>query len=203
MKNDKVMPPPGGDEGKKQDDELDLTQFRLGQDFTDDIGAERLLVSVAVGKPGAMAWFRCNPDPSFRADMLIYTPKEDQNPKTYLVHPRLRSLASSVIVPVTLYTLIERSAAMRIWPVRLPGSDSWRSEWWTASDRAAKAAETKWVQIEANRAANTYNVNVAKADLGEPVWPKATFQEMLAIGFADHIIQDPNDPILKRLRGEL
>jgi hypothetical protein len=47
-----------------------------------------------------------------------------------------------------------------------------------------------------------YDVFQAAEDLGEPVWPDETFQQLIDIAFRDKYINRPDHPILRLLRGQ-
>jgi hypothetical protein len=46
-------------------------------------------------------------------------------------------------------------------------------------------------------------VFAAKDALGEPRWTARSLDELLALAFKDHIIGDPDHPVLRALRGEV
>jgi hypothetical protein len=50
--------------------------------------------------------------------------------------------------------------------------------------------------------AGMYDVHEATADLPEPEWPAAPFQELIKLAFKDKLIADPDHPVLRQLRGE-
>ena len=61
---------------------------------------------------------------------------------------------------------------------------------------------TRWLFVRANMALGAYEMIEASATIPDPVWPTATFKELLKIGFRESLIEDFNHPVLKRLRGE-
>jgi hypothetical protein len=67
----------------------------------------------------------------------------------------------------------------------------------------AQLAMRRWVRLQANRTGGTYDVRVTSATLPEPEWPDITFERLLEIAFADHIIDRLDHPVLRRLRGEI
>lgn len=46
-----------------------------------------------------------------------------------------------------------------------------------------------------------YRVYEAEGQLSEPVWPGKPLPELLKLGFKDRIIDSPDHPVIKRLRG--
>jgi hypothetical protein len=48
-----------------------------------------------------------------------------------------------------------------------------------------------------------YDVFAANVDLGNPVWPRESLRDLLAIAFGDtFIIRDLGHPVIKRLTGQ-
>jgi hypothetical protein len=46
-----------------------------------------------------------------------------------------------------------------------------------------------------------YEFATALNGLADPTWPDITFNEVLKIAFRDRIIDNPDHPVIKRLRG--
>jgi hypothetical protein len=42
---------------------------------------------------------------------------------------------------------------------------------------------------------------VAESTMSEPVWPEATYQELIKLAFRDRLISSLDHPVIKRLRG--
>jgi hypothetical protein len=57
--------------------------------------------------------------------------------------------------------------------------------------------------VASNMSLGAYDVHEATATIPEPEWPDTTFQEILRVAFKDRFISSPNDPVLRRLRGEI
>ena len=47
-----------------------------------------------------------------------------------------------------------------------------------------------------------YEIFAAIGTIPDPVWPESPFNELLRIAFRDRIIDDPEHPVVKRLRGQ-
>ena len=101
----------------------------------------------------------------------------------------------------TLYTCINRQGVVRVVPVRLPGPDGKVNQWHRSLLDAVQAAMHRWIRIKANMALGAYEAFVAEAAIPEPIWPEATFQELLRVGFRDRVVDRTDHPLIKRLRG--
>jgi hypothetical protein len=42
---------------------------------------------------------------------------------------------------------------------------------------------------------------VAESTMSEPVWPEASFQDLVKLAFRDRLITKLDHPVIKRLRG--
>ena len=134
----------GAEGNGEPSDEYDLESLRLKQDFDEIVGAQAVLATVAVRKPGAQEWFRVHPDSSWRLETTLLQLKEDR--ESYLVAPSLRAELWDEILPIVLYTAVSRQGEPFLWPVRLPKSDG-KTDKYMETDLAA-ALEIARLQIE-------------------------------------------------------
>jgi len=104
--------------------------------------------------------------------------------------------------PVLLHAAINRQGVTFLWPVKLPGPDGKINEWHRSAQEAAERAMTRWLFVRANMNLGAYEMIEATATIPDPVWPTATFKELLKIGFRESLIDSLDHPVLKRLRGE-
>jgi hypothetical protein len=59
------------------------------------------------------------------------------------------------------------------------------------------------VRVVSNMSQGFYDVFVANVDLGNPVWPRESLRDLLAIAFGNtFIIRDLSHPVIKRLTGQ-
>ena len=65
-------------------------------------------------------------------------------------------------------------------------------------------AKAKWVRIKANMNLGAYEMYVAENEkIPDPTWPELSFDEIIRIAFRDRLIDSPDHPVIKRLRGGL
>src|SRR6516165_5187877 len=95
-----------------------LSALRLDQSYADTVGVTKLLTTVPVRKPNRQEFVRVHPGPSYRLTPVgIIEVKEDR--EVYLV-PRDVALAlppqvAREVVPVTLFTAINRQGTLFLW----------------------------------------------------------------------------------------
>ncbi len=179
----------------------DISRLRMSQEFASEIGVEKLITKIAVGKPSKQAWVRVHKDPDYRFETALLEMKEKN--EMYLVAPNLWTPLADEIVRVVIFVGISRQGVLFFWPVKLPGSDGKHNEWHQSALKAATIAMDHWVRVSANQAAKGYDVSRSGAKLDEPKWPEITFAEMFKIAFKDHYIDSIDHPVLRELRGEV
>jgi hypothetical protein len=177
---------------------FDLDSLALPQAFTETVGVQKLLTHVPVGKPGNQDWSRVHPNPEFQRNFLVLILRTER--EVYLVKPEMLAELAGECVGVTMYTTISSQGVLRLWPVRLPGPDGKDLAWWSTEREAAERAKKQWVRINANMALGANEIRLS-AMTAEPIWPAATFQEIIEIAFVGRLIDNVDHVVIKRLRG--
>lgn len=179
---------------------FDPASFRLDQSFAETVGVKKLLTTVPVRRPNRQEFMRVHPSINYRlSPAAIIELKEDH--EVYLLTPNMAQALPGEFVPVTLFTTINRQGVLSLWPVRLPGQDGRQLEWHRSAAEAAERAMSKWIRIAASMSLGAYEITEAIGDIPEPVWPAYSFQEILRIAFHGRIVDSPNHPLVRRLRG--
>ena len=153
-------------------------------------------------RPDPQQFFRVHPDPEMRlepAAVLELTDKQE----TYLVTPDVYGLVSNEVKVKALFTSITRTGVVFLWPVTLPGADGHTNSWSRSAMLAAEHAMTRWTRIRANRYLGGYDIEEPHAVLPEPEWPELTFARAIELAFRDRLIDTPDHPILRQLRGQI
>jgi hypothetical protein len=180
-------------------DPYDLSNLRLNQSFTETAGVKKLLTTVPVRKPHKQDFVRVHPSEAYRADVLMVELKEDR--EAYLVSRNMVDELATEAEPFSLYTAINRQGVVFLWPVRLPAPDGKVNEWHRSLREAAETAVGKWSRVRANMSLGAYESTVAESVIADPVWPEASFQELIRIGFRDRVIDTATHAVVRRLRG--
>jgi hypothetical protein len=178
-----------------------LEAIRLAPEEAGEIGTREVLVRVPVRRPRRDEFIRCHPDPAMSLAVTIYVDRDEQD-DVYFVAPAMRGLLAEDLKPVLLQLTINRKGVVFIWPLTLPSEDNPLGRSWHESARkAAEIAKEDWIRMSADKSLGGYRVRQAEGRLSEPDWPKKTFNELLAIAFADRIIMSEDHPVVRRLRG--
>jgi hypothetical protein len=159
------------------------------------LGAEKVVLTIAVRKPQNAEFFRVHPSLGLETALL------DHEREKFLLAPAVRSAVPEAL-PFTLLYCINRNGGVFLWPLRLPGPDGRSNLWWDGARAAAAHAKGKWVRCWANLGAGSYDAVIATAHIPEPVWPELSLRDVLHLAFKDRLIDRPDHPILKALRGE-
>jgi hypothetical protein len=181
-------------------DPFDPETLRLSQDFAAMANVEQVLNTVPVRKPGRQDFVRTHSDPAYR--LVTTTLVLEDGSETYLIAPGMRNHLLGEYKPVELVTAIMRQGTVFLWPLKLP-DDTGRSNSWNDSARyAADVAQEKWVRVSSDMSLGAYRVFVASGELAEPEWPDVPMRDLLEIAFRGRIIDSPDHPVLRSLRGE-
>ena len=178
---------------------LDIEKLRLSQDFAEMVGVKKKIITVPVRKPDRQWFTRVQPDESYRLETAVLELKEDR--ETYLVDPTLWSELPGEIIPMCLFTAVNRQGVVFLWPVRLPGAEGRQLEGHRSALEAAQLGMGGWVRVVANMSLGAYEVFTAAGDLPEPEWPDLSFDQLLEIAFKDKFIQSMDHPAIQKLRG--
>ena len=145
---------------------------------------------------------RVHPDPAYRLTPVAILELRDDR-ETYLVLPSMAADLAGEIAVATLFLTINRQGVVHLWPVKLPGLDGKHNEWHRSAAEAAEVAMKRWVRVTANMSLGAYEVFIAEANIPDPTWPDLTLSEILKIAFRDRIVDRPDHPLIKQLRGAI
>ena len=190
-----------GREAASSKNPFDLSRLRLSQNFSDQIGVKKALITVPVRKPDRQWFIRVHPDAEWRLPTAVIEHKEDR--ESYLVAPELWPHLPNEIVPMTLFASVNRQGVVFLWPIKMPAPEGRQIEWHRSAFEAAEMGRTQWIRVTANMGLGAYEVFEATAALPDPEWPEVSFQQLLEIAFKDRFIQSMDHQVLKRLRGEM
>jgi hypothetical protein len=179
---------------------LNLEDLRLPQNFADEVGVKRALVSIAVRKPDRQWWVRAHKDPAYRMNTVLLEDRENRT--AYLIAPSLIQTVKADATPYSLITAITRQGQLFLWPLKLTPEDGRRNEWNTSMRTAADMATRQWVRVAANMHAGAYDVFVAPGEIDAPEWPTTPFLDLVKLAFRHQYIEVFDHPVLRQLRGE-
>lgn len=182
-------------------DPFDPSRLRLSQNFGEELGVKKALLTVPVRKPGRQEWVWTHPDPEYRLNAAVLELKEER--EVYLLDPTICGELAGELIPKALFTTINRQGVLTLWPVGLPGEDGRHNEWSRSAMEAAEMAQKQWIRVQANMSLGAYEVSTIRAEVEPPEWPEVPFSEILRIAFKGRFIQSLDHTVLRRLRGEV
>ena len=180
--------------------DFDISRLRLSQDFHQEVGVKKILISVPVRKPSKQEFFRVHPGKDMYLQTLIL--EDSHEGESYLVDPSLWGGLVGELVPKALYLTINTYGTVSIWPLRLPGENGRGDRWCMTALEAAEIAKSQWIRLRANMILKAYEVYIATGYIDEPQWPDLGFPEIIKIAFKERYVDTIDHPVLKRLRGE-
>ena len=174
----------------------DLTSLRLGA-AANAAGAVEVLTHIPVRKPSRHEFFRVHPNHIL--DTTVFIDKEER--EVYLVIPSMRAHLVGEARPVLLVPTISRQNAIFIWPVPLPSEDGRRNAWTDTAQEAMHLGREHWIRLMPDMGLGAYRIYKAEGQLSDPIWSDKPFQELLEIAFKGRVINSPDHPVVRRLRG--
>jgi hypothetical protein len=185
--------------GVTSDNPFDLAKLRVSQNFLETTNVKKLLTTIPVRKPGPQDFVRVHVSTKYRDLMAILELKEDR--ESYLVNLTAVPELQTECYIATLFTAITRSGVLFLWPVRVPASNGRANNWHLSAALAAEQAMKNWIRMRANMSLGAYEIFLAESEIPDPEWPTFSFQELYQIAFRDRLIDRPDHPVIKRLRG--
>jgi hypothetical protein len=186
-------------EDAASDDPFDLARLRITPDYLESTNVKKLLTTVPIRRPGPQDFFRVHPSPKYRETLAFVEIKDDN--EVYIADLGAVPELQTECFIATLFTGITRTGVLFTWPVRVPAVDGRTNDWHTSAAVAAQHAMTSWVRMKANMSLRAYEIFEAESTIPDPQWPELTFGEIYRIAFKDRLINDPDHPAIKRLRG--
>jgi hypothetical protein len=187
---------------------IDVAALRIDPDNLAPFMRRPKQLVVPVRKPNRTWFIRVHPDAGYHYATYLLELKDDAGKGTqemYLVHQDLWPdlTGEPTFTPWVLHTAVSRQGDYFLWPIRAPRPDGRRDDWSATAREAAALAQKSWVRVLANMTLGAYDVLEASAKLPEPVWPSASFDELVNRAFRDTFIASEDHPVLKKLRGDL
>jgi len=123
-------------------EEFDLAKLRLAPADVDGMTVKQVL-TIPVHKPPRHDFIRVHPEE--RIDVGGLQIKGDMD-EFYIVSPEAVSALAGEMSYFSLFPYINLLGVLRLWPVRLPGSDGKEMDWHRTARMAAAQAVNQWVR---------------------------------------------------------
>jgi hypothetical protein len=187
--------------GDKKKNSFDPSRFRAQKPSnTQQVSKTNVMRVPVLKRPSNQQFVRIHADPAFRVDCAIL--KLDEDERHYLVAADLANSMDGDIKYFCLCAAIDRQSNVFLWCVPPTPTEENENSWHLSYRQIAKFAETMWIRMWSVKAINAYNMQEAEGEIPEPKWPSYSFEQLLEIAFGNsHIIDDPDHPALRKLRG--
>src|SRR4051794_2269597 len=129
-------------------DEALLNMLRLDPAKVE--AAVKVPISLQVRKPQKHEFIRVHPDLELAVSAIEL---KDDDVGFYLVAANMAAALSEESAAYVLRPYVNRAGVLRLWPIRLPGSDGKVNHWHHTAATAAAHAMKRWVRVTANRSA--------------------------------------------------
>jgi hypothetical protein len=179
---------------------FDPKRVRISRRVGEGLDVRPVLASVAVCRPRRQWFVRVHPDPAMHIESFLLHREQDQ--QFYLVDRDLAPTLPGETVAMALFTAVNMSGGVFLWPIRLPDPNGRQHECHVTAHRAAELAQTEWVRISWDQALSNYGVVRARGQVPEPAWPDADLQKVLSVAFRDRYIDTLDHPVVRQLLGD-
>lgn len=186
-------------QGSQTKDPFDPSNLRLNQDFSQNLGVNKVLVVLPVRKPPSQEFIRVHPDEQMRIITNVLEYQADR--ELYLVSREVAEILGKEVKPRRLVLATTATGNLFLWPMKITPVGERENTWNMSADAAMEKALTKWVNIGSNLAAQAYDVRIAEGTIPEPEWPQTTLKEILKLAFGEKFIQSVDHPVVQKLKG--
>ena len=175
---------------------FNMEEFRA-KPTESSIQRKKKILTIPVGKPNKQLFFRVHPDMEYPAYILDW----ENEKQSYLIHPSLVEKLANQIKYKILHPAVYSNGTPFLLAVPQPSEDGKWNKWHKSLAEVVEIAKKKWVRVEADQTAQSYNLIQAQGNFGEPIWPDLTMKQYLEIAFKDLQIKNEDHPRIKELDG--
>jgi hypothetical protein len=191
-------------ENLEKPDPFNLDALRLDPSFEKIAGVKKVLSIVPVRKPHDQEWFWVNPAAEYRINFSAIKLKDEG--EFYLTTPQIARDHEAEVKPFTLYTCVNTSGVVILWPARISTSDR-RDNWSASAHEAAQAGMKQRIRIKANMSLGGYEVFTTDSptSTATPLWPTESLGELVNIAFmkTGRFVDSAEHPIMRQLLGRV
>jgi hypothetical protein len=182
--------------------ELDISKFRIDQDYAGFIQARKTTVLVSVRRPDRQHWVCIHPSPQWRMPVAVLEIRDSQ--ATYIVTPNIVPEVTGDLTRKWLVAYVTMQGDAGLWPIRMPDEMGRLDTYNESALRIVDQFAGRWIRILTNNAERRNDVLETQATkLPEPKWPEGGFAWMCATAFKGRVIDSLDHAVLRALRGEI
>jgi hypothetical protein len=178
-----------------------LKSIRLPSNFSNAIGGIKLPTKPSFGKLSKQRFSRVHPGDDYKFTIYVVDAKDSN--EVYIATPKMAPLLGQMAQPKILRLAVDNAGTPRLIAQPIIDQSARTSLWTTTMLGAIERAETEWVRIESNMDSQQYLVIVAASDLGEPIWPDQSMDQLIEAVFLGRVISQEDHPLIQQLQGKL
>jgi len=181
-----------------------MSRMRLSQDFEVLAPVKPVISAIEIRRPNKQEFIRTRPGKEWQFGTLLFL--DAASGEYYLVTPEMHAELSSNLTSVRLVlTMPLYGFVPFLWPQKLTLNGGRQNSWNQSATEVGARAESEWLRIESDGAADRYVPFIALGEFPEPTWPEelSTIFEYLELAFSGRTIENRSHPCLRRLRGEI
>jgi hypothetical protein len=188
--------------GNGKPGEIDFASQTYPQDFQNQIGVKKVLLTVPVRKPTNQTWWSSSPDPAYRG-LFGLLPVKDSS-EIYFVQQNLVVPLQKWVKPFLLVTMVTSEGNPFLLPIRRPGADGRTNPAWDGMEDAVKLSWDNpglYILTSWNDQTRGYDCTISDETLNlpPPEWPTESFNELMNIGFKRYYIDTLEHPYVQFL----
>jgi hypothetical protein len=130
---------------------------------------------ISVGKVSKQAYFRHNPELRLTTRLINHV---GSRAFYYPIGDEVTNTLSEFVNTVELYGCVTKAGVFQFWPINVIEMEN---DWNDSARELLDMAVEEWVGYRS--AEGRYLPRYPQGDLGEPVWPQTTMQDLLARAF--------------------
>lgn len=178
--------------------ELEAIQdIALPDSFT-VVATVKLPGRIELRRPEGMQWIMVHPHDCVARVATIQMPTE-RGQKIFVVRGDVLPFVNKPDIKVmSFHRAITSEGDEFVWPARTEGDDSWSK----SLREIVELAKGSWVRVQSDSLNGRYVGSLPKGELPTPTWSGRPWAQLLSEAYSDRLIDGPDHPVLKHLRGD-
>ena len=183
---------------KTATENLNISKYRIKQNYQDLCDVQQELVSVAMKRPPKSQFVWVHPDQSLHMEVAVYEDKINQ--EVYIVSQNVMNVLEGEWKAKVLIPYVIRGGGPALWPINLPDESGKLNSWPASAMQIAIDHAGSWFRLKSNPINSRYDILKPINQMDDPDWPWDV-DELYEKAFKERIIESIDHPIVKELRG--
>lgn len=185
---------------EKSNQQIDLNQFRLSQDFAQSTGVKRATSAIPLQKPSKQLWFAVSPNEEHRFPAAVIEFGEESK-EMYLVGGQLLTELEGEWSPRLLCLCQTKNGSCFWWPIRQPDEEGKLDSWNESAHSIIADHSGEWIRLLRDQELGRYEA-MTTTGFQKPIWPNESLEELMARTVVKgKYIDSINHHVVRKLRG--